>query len=876
MNVRAPIAALLLAALALVAWLALRGGESPQVPSPAIGAPVAASQRAGEAASASVAAQPAAAERVGVAERKEIAPGEAATAPAPFEILVIDAETKLPVADAEVWVAPHAAMPPIPTDPKQFPMHLRSAEERVRMIGRQYRTTADGRVLLFDRAPAMAVARSGQRFGEASIGAASPSGQGDRIRIELALDRTLRLRASDEGGAPVPGLRLSLRLWSSFRSQPGLPQSRQVVYPLGWTDADGRLIVRHAQYWLPSIATDPDSGRRTAHVVLEEGGFDDAARAEFDADAWPQEEVSVSVPAHGAIVVEMRGGTLEGAAVRLQLADAPGVQNQTPEPFGPDRRARFSPVALGRRFRVTHARAERIACELLGPTAPGQTVACVLETGQEPPELRYRLLDPQGHPLANLMPMLHPSAEGFAGTIGGDETGLDGSGRCPLPDSFLVRPVHCIDFQVSRGQGRPPLRARAMIGRALQPGTNDLGDIRFAEPPLLAAGTAVGAAIDTLRNSFVFVEELGLDPAGEKIPWRGLYAVTAAWKEGGRFELYGESSAARLRATLAGHAFPPIGPIEFAKGARNVRFEVDPPGRIEMPLLLDEGLRPTSIAARLTACDGQRLPGAAIRSSGGQERTTILEASGALQALPDPEQPNLLRWSGLAPGRYRIELFAGVAPKPLLKPVEVIARSGETARAPEVDLRGKLRRIRLELQDPSGARLSEAAVLHRSSDPGAEWTGEAVSDGFCDLLLAAPADLAILAPGFRRIDLDGVSEDRAVQLVPGPRVSVQFDLSHLELPAGRRCLVSLDGPGAPSHRTRFRTAYRSGSLGSLFDREWIPIGRDGSAAIRVQDPGDYAISARIDPTGPALALEPRTIRVTDAPEQEFQIRVLTK
>jgi hypothetical protein len=869
MTARAPLAVLLLAVLALVLWLALHDGSGANAgpvtdapgaePASRIGAPIGAAADLDG--------------MRGSGERIPFATADTATlARTPLEILVVDAESKQPVAGAEVWVVAAAALPPAPDDPAQYPQHLRGIEERARELGQEYRTGPDGRIRTADPGPGTAVARSGERYGQSPLREPLRDPR-DPVRVELAPDRNLRIRAIDDAGAPVPGIALAVRHWVETRCPPSqrpvIPTIERRVSFLGSTDSEGRLIVRHAQHHL-SIAADPGDGRRSADVVLAQGGFDDSVRASFDVDDWPEQELLVRVPAFGSIVVELRGGSAEHAAALLQPL-ARGQQLQASIPFGPDRRARFARIALGTRFRIAHSLAPRIALDVVGPTSPGQQVECVLEVDEEPVELRYRLLDEKKRPLAGCAPALELRLEQGGVWSRSRPTGSDGVGTCSIADSFRRRRLEWIGFELGPGIDGPPLRARLEVGRALRPGTNDFGDVELIADPLLAAGQVVGLPEALLRDSGVFVESFAADVRTGRVSWRGLERITIRWQQDGRFELHGRCTAARARLSFVGLRLAPTAPVEFARGARSLRIELAPPGDIEQRLLLDEELASAGIWATLAPADGQRLPTVQLRSE-------LLQQPEELVATEDPDRPNLLRWRGLAAGRYRIRVQAGVQPQASAAPVEVCVRAGETVRAPDVDLRGRIKRIRLELHDQNGVPLARgilAAALHRMPGNDVPWPGETANDGRLGLLLAAPADLAIFAQGFCRLDLDGVFEDRVIRLTPGPRVRLRVDHASAELPAAGECTAHVH-PASLRTGIQFRTTRRDASLDYyLQHREPLAIGPDLSVDWQLSEPGDYVLSIR-RASGGELRCEPRSIRVTDAPEQEFRIQVRAK
>jgi hypothetical protein len=349
------------------------------------------------------------------------------------------------------------------------------------------------------------------------------------------------------------------------------------------------------------------------------------------------------------------------------------------------------------------------------------------------------------------------------------------------------------------------------------------------------------------------------------------------WSAGGRFELRGRTDAAHLRLTLAVHGYAPSAPVEFTRGARGLRVALRPSGAIEQHLLVDESVDSAEICASIVALDGQQLPGAFVSEThSGDNRTVMLLDPGEFTARPAPEQPGFRQWTGLLPGRYRLELRLRSSVQWLAAPVDLVVRAGATTRAPDVDLRGRLQRIRIELQDERGARLprdAEAAVLVRV--PEQTWHDEPVREGLWELLVTGPVDLTIVARGFQRVELEQVQGDHVVRLRPGPRIRVRFDLSDLELPALAYCSASI--ADVASSRLRFRTRLGSrASLPTIQPAGSVRIGAERCADWQLAGSGEYRLFMHRNDDPSALVTEPETIQVTDATEQEFHVRVRRK
>lgn len=792
-----------------------------------------------------------------------------------LEVLVVRREDGHPVADAQVWLLDSQEDMAPPPDPRQAIAWLQDPEPRARDFGTMYRTNGDGQATVQNCAAGWVVARSGDGYGERRLGPWMSRREGP-VCIELERDLTLRLRAVGPREEPVAGLRLGVRYWRHQGAQ-----LRREMREIGWTDAEGRLEYRHAQWLVASAQSDPDRGGRIVEIVACSAGFDEVVVQTFAADDWPAQELLAPVLPGGAIEVHVKGADHEAWWLALRALDAPDRDAEAGEPLDQARRARFDHVGLGKRFEVSLGSDGRNVTQVIGPTLPGQVVTCLLEVKPQV-DLRSRLVDEEARPLAMQAVVLGFRTSDGAGGSRGATTDAAGIAVVRMPESFLGRSVRSIDLAGTRRTDGLPMRAEQVLDVVLQRGSNDLGDLRLPALPLIAEGIVTGLVPELLTGAQVFVEEVAGAGQDGAPSWRGIQGAIATWSDENRFEIRAHTSATQLRMTLASEGFAPAPPVEFARGARGVRIEYAAPGAIELRLLLEPGIDPRMVATVATALDEQAMPGASIATRISHRGTAVvLDQPQSMTGVEIAGEPHTRRWTGLAPGRYRIVVGAGAVSEQLTPALEVRVIAGAISRAPDVDLRGSLRRIRIELMDSDGNRLSRdanALVLVRPRQDGSAWRGEYARDGIVDLLITGPSDLAVSARGFRRTELEQVQTDQRIRLEPGPSIEVQFDLSSGPWPGEARPRVMIIRRGQPGPAVSFRTSDRSGTLNSLpetFPFGAVPLGGDGVLRWRVPEPGEYSFAIATASATQRYETEPNTIRVTDGSQQTFRVAVRT-
>lgn len=818
------------------------------------------------------------AEVVGAAPRRTI------------DVLVVDGTTQQPVQGASVWVLASTA-----ETYRGMPALVRQRMEAdregwVREHSEAVRTDRDGTapVPMPETGVLHVMARADERFGEIWIASDRPAPT-DGYRIELEADLELRFRVVGPSGEPVEGARLLLEFPRRVDARLGVTAHHRVE-PAG---ADGRCCVRHAQQvfrgLLPSAA-----GQKQVRVLLESPGFARKPVGAFAVEPWPEHELEVRVPTGGTLEVSLCGAP--AAAMRtavLWLAEAKDRTAEGTRHFGLNRDAirqpfdeagiaRFGNLALGESFAVAVHGRESMGRMVEGPRVAGEVVRHVLDFGEELPRLCFRLLDERGEPMREQLVEVYTAFQGVWGSL---RTKTDRSGRASAECWHHSRKLELasIEFRVALQPALPKLRHRVDIGRVLSPGANELGDVRVMTPPLLAEGVVRGLEPSTLRGSAFHAEASSRDSGGRET-WQGVLNLTTVWGEEGRFRVHGSSDAEIIRLRLLGDGVPGREPVPIRRGASGVLLAFERPATIELPIRWPEDPLLVPVRGELRAAGGQLLPEGVdsvqerlMGTSG--ERVMWFQPRKAMVGQPDSEFPTRLRWHGLAPGDYVIELLQDAQPAPVAVRTARVA-AGETLCLPPVELIHP-REIRVELQDASGRRLGtedEAVVLIKSPTQNAAWRGVRITDGVAVLSLHQPADLVVYTAGRPPHEVRAVFRDQVVRLPEGRRLSVQlaFDPAF----AGSRAwLVQLSFADVAADMGRFETASGSGVRASLVSPRppgSMPLPADGRLSWEVPVPGEYRLElisthdAREVSRKPVL--DPAVIHVGTDPIHEVSVR----
>lgn len=477
-------------------------------------------------------------------------------------------------------------------------------------------------------------------------------------------------------GTPLAGI--PLRVDPGRDVDPGPP-------PPQVTDARGRAVfeglrARLAQepgpWWLraeipfeqpPRIAL---LGRMLEPVVrleLPPGGPLDVAVRELDGRPAP------------------RGSSLRLKLVLREERDALDLAGPEWKETPVEGAVRFPWIELGREWELAAWRPKGVEATRLrtqGPVQVGVTVARELVLGSDHPVVSYRVLRPEGTPLASAEVELGRSTN--FGSRESSPVTTDAQGRFTLDAGavFFRTGSFLVTYRPAAG---PALMGRLSLPPAPVEGWNDGGDVLLVPEPLLCAGRVVDGSGAPVPEAEVVV--------GREHAWMGGYTVSTRCDAAGRFELRGLWIDERF-PVRASSGSASSEEVTVHQGDGTLVLVLRPRFTLAGQLVLDPGVDPGAIRFALER-GGQRSEISRQQQPWGFSRS--------LRRRPPPSSPQ-------PPGSFELEPIEGGALDLLLllADTELTRLASLEVRSDldlgSIDLRGRVHLCTIELvgaEDPS-------------------------------------------------------------------------------------------------------------------------------------------------------------------------------
>lgn len=571
--------------------------------------------------------------------------------------------------------------------------------------------------------------------GEASL-VTQPSAASVARRSATSDDGTLRVRIVDPLGAPRPGI----AVWaeSTLPMMPDeLPGQVQI------SQADGLVEYGDLRRYIASAKW---PWKLRADIVSER-----PCELALDAAALALDVVRFELPAGGELEIVVReldgSPALDGSPVKLRLAKDP---EQLLEASALERdartsggRVRFGWVELGREWEALAWRpkgSSAATARFARPSTLGDRVEIELVLGAESAVVSYRVLSPELNVLAKAR--LVREEVGLLGNVGRTEVVTDEHGRLSIDarasnfeaDSFTL---------TYEPEGGPVWSARAKRLEATTAGWHDGGDIVLEPEPLMCSGRVLERDGSPAANATIVV--------GQAVLW-GERPRTIKCDEQGRFEARGvwPQEILTLIALIDERESQPQSVRPPAIGVELVLTHTC---MLSGTLRLDEGVDKHAVHFLRANDDGSLTP---VQR---KQHPLSIWGMGA-------DETNAFRLGPLEPGPlnlvvlvddYELARFAG------------LQLNGDFDLG-EIDLRGKLRVLEIELiASESDAKL-EGQASWRLSDGG---TTHQVNFDRSPLRIvspAAPIDVDLRVRGYRRATFERINADTRHILQPPLRV----------------------------------------------------------------------------------------------------------
>ncbi|MBL8859802.1 MAG: carboxypeptidase regulatory-like domain-containing protein [Planctomycetes bacterium] len=573
----------LLAALALaLGWWFTRGTRAPTTLPHAADTQPATDSAAPPAADATLAVVPerTTAVRDSAATVVETEATEAAPAAGePWRVLVVDRQTRAPVAGAELrWSnrVEHSA-----TFDRSRPFFAADLESLMPPDAARGVTNEQGEAQLAASAlPGLVSARAGTSFGASYVF--------DRTTqptvIHIAREINLTLQVVDAVGRPVAGVPVAVRLAG---------QEQRVG---GWTGmtagADGLVHARHIEQ---RVFGEPPF----ALVALLPIPLRQPVTVPIDIDALPTDPIRLVLPPCGSVLVQVHdseGGPVLPIGLNMveqKHLGPDGSLGWTTDSFEPALielgRALYPFVEIGLDLYVDAMTLGQVAHTTgPGPRVVGEQVVFDLDLGSSVPRLVGTLVDLKREPVANatLSYVLNLRSKGGS-TNAQLTTTTDARGRfdIPLVKSDTTDLAGTITFKPLTLEPSAGSAVSVELEGRVQRGVNDLGVIMLSAPVHLVSGRVVDENGVPLKRISIEIQALATGSRGPT--WVQDSSLSARSDDGGNFAVTGPARNGRLRL----RAFAPdsIQPdvCEVAVGASDVTIVLSKSSQISGRVLFD-------------------------------------------------------------------------------------------------------------------------------------------------------------------------------------------------------------------------------------------------------------------------------------------------
>jgi len=589
--------------------------------------------------------------------------------------------------------------------------------------------------------------------------------------------------------------------------------------------------------------------------------------ATFD-PAEPPAEVQLRLPPAGRITVRAfdDAGPVANYHLTLQVVpDGEEHDNEVPEvlgtrewtvPVSKAEPATFEHVVLGRRFRAQFRQdALKAAAVFSGPQHPGQEVSVALHAVVESSVLVGRAVDQDLDPIGNASLRFSYATEGGAGTrlVATDAAGRF---RINLGHASAQRTLTKGEISLVEGGTTSPASPgliHLIAPRSLLPGDEDLGDVVLGEAALLAAGHLQ----ESLENGTA--SDGTVDIAVERAHWRGGEPrwerdpiATVGFPAPGFFEVWGVARSGRYRLRVQGPRHLPVEPMEFTPGARDLEIPLLRGGALRATLLVEEEVGDDDLVIEIRPLTPPVAGPMTLAMARDRLRARAERSDGELRCY---------RWEGLWPAAYAVEVKARSGRVPLSTvPVQITA--GEQTILKDIDLRERLRVVRLQVLGPGGQVIPDGhrnLVLvdsgNGSKNPKTEPRCLEIRDGLARIVTGSRfTDVVVVADGFLPKRVRGFPGDNTVLLEKVPRVTVSIRSGLSSLPESHAMDVRLVARGT--------NLFRGGGVSP----EKVRVDAAGNVSVPVANDGWYRVMVYVSRGDQSVRIgrvEPGEVRIAE-------------
>ncbi|MBL8738374.1 MAG: Ig-like domain-containing protein [Planctomycetes bacterium] len=800
-----------LVGLAAVAWYWWRGEQSAPPPPPIVDR--SAPDPAGRAVPATV-----------HVEEARTAAGTPADAPVAaelhrFDILVVDAATQQPVADAEAYWSDRDTHARVQLLPKAEQVALQGDPEgTAQRFGSRARSDRSGHLRLgMAGQGGWIYARAGDRFGSLVLSTLRPPPDGG-YQLLLEREEGLSVRVLDAAGAPAEGVPIRL---SASADENGGGAGERVAS--GRSDAAGMATFVHLQQHR-RLQDGQDEGTEVLAFVVGVAipGLAIEPAVVKAKPPLPKEPIELRLPPTGSLRLRFlfEGKPVPGifsanltASQREEFGERPaGVR----ERVGDDGWVWFPRVPPGVPL---FAEPSGIGMSVMPSNqipavAAGTLLQHQVELGASGMVLRGRLLDPTGQPIGK---------ESFLVEYGIDNGG--GGSQGVLSDErgvflqFLGQLSKKSTAQLTKFELRSMKRFELRLTvptRELQAGVNELGDLHFGGEPLVCQGRFEGLTqLPTNYGVLATIEQERIHRTTGEATWHALEQPKVGVGRDGVFVARGVVEPGRYRLRVAAREYLPVAPIEFRVGQQDLVVPMRRGLGLTVECLLPDGAGDEQIQLDLV---------------GGPAREPVLDDPSAYfpsdnrrgHCWSTRDSLALFQWSAVEPGTYALHVSLLGLAEPVHTVPEVVlpAPDGGERHLPRIDLRSVLRVVQLRLVDAAGQPATPDGYAFLQPQAGPRWLGTIVDHNNAAVLVPTAAQpLLLVGDGHRPCSLSVAPGQSIVDVHVEPWPHVELLLGPgVTIPEGCK-LAAYTKTQRVREPVPFKAIFRSQSTGGALDRE---------------------------------------------------------
>ncbi|MBI1380288.1 MAG: hypothetical protein GC161_04290 [Planctomycetaceae bacterium] len=512
--------------------------------------------------------------------------------------------------------------------------------------------------------------------------------------LQLQPVHTFRARVLDAGGAPLPGILVTLRVIDG--------DDRSDTFT-SLSDSDGLVNLKVPDVMLQEVAAAFDGESDVQLALAARGLFLDPVEVELDPDAVGGEPLELRMPAHGWLRIERAPGSSSAGRLLTMVRPAGADRTWNPhlelETVIDEEPVRVGPVQLGLDVEVQATSASSLArwqVEAPGPAVAGETVSLVL-TPEAVWTLRGRAVDEGGEILARAALRVGLQLESDVPDANHADFGLGIRVRCDADGYFAL--------ELPADLGRPTTVHFALRRQGVERTANvvlplgdnegwDMGELRLRAPSVGVEGQVVDPGGAPIAGATVTLYQL-LSIEGERTHRR--VSGTTRTQRDGSFQIPLPAGTGSLTIRVDAQHYLPLqrdvlagentGAIQLSKAGSivgEVRFDADLP------------LTEFQVAAFV---NGRMHSTSSIRPDGG----FVLHGLPSAAVLVQVHHP---QWLGARVGYS--------------EPVDVVA-GGSELRLEPLDVRGALHSSRVKALDENGDPLGIVLVEYMGAGPSAAW-----------------------------------------------------------------------------------------------------------------------------------------------------------